>query len=76
MNNPQVHQNRGLSEEDETILALVGICVIFSVCMPMALLVSPDILKETPLLISVFAISLLGPGFTITLRDMRFLLSY
>lgn len=71
----QERQNRGILEEDEALITLIGVCLLFSIFMPMVLLLSPEILKEAPLFLSVFVISLLGPGFTITLRDMRFLFS-
>lgn len=74
MNNIQERQ-RQLSEEDEALLALVGVCLLISILMPVVLLLSPEILKEIPLIVAVFGVSLLGPGFTITLKDMRFLLS-
>lgn len=71
----QDRRSRGISEEDEALIALIGVCLLFSIFVPLVLLFSPEILKETPLFLSIFVISLLGPGFTISLRDMRFLLN-
>lgn len=61
-----------LTEEDEALLALVSVCVLFSVFLPLALFISPEVIKEALVLVSVVVISLFGPVFS--LREMRFLL--
>lgn len=76
MNNNNQIAHIALSEEDEALLALVGICLIFSIFMPLVLILSPEVLKEVPLFLSIFVVSLFGPGFTISLREMRFLLTW
>lgn len=76
MNNNDAQEHpRALTEEDEALLAFIAVCLLFSILMPLVLLLTPEAAVEAPLYISIFIVSLLGPGFTITLKDMRFLLN-
>lgn len=70
-------QNREAAarEDDEALLFLLLMGFIFSVLVPVFLMVSPSFVKEGPLLTSLFVVAIVGPNFLISLTDLRFLLA-
>lgn len=64
-----------LTEEDHAILILLALSLLLSVFIPFLLVISPTLITEGPLLISITLLAMIGPGLIITLHDMRFLLS-
>lgn len=68
-------RQRILSEDDEALIVFIAVCLIFSIVIPILLLISPGFVKDGPLLCSLFVLAVLGPGFMLSNQDMRYLLS-
>lgn len=69
-----VNNNIPLSEEEQALLILLALSLLVSVCLPVMLMISPNLLKDGTVLVSLMLLTIMGPGFFISLQDMRFLL--
>lgn len=64
-----------LNEDDQVLLLLLFLSLALSVLLPCILAISPRLLVDGPILLSIILLLVMGPAFHITIKEARFLLS-
>lgn len=62
-------------EEENALLSLLAISLIFSVVIPFLIILSPSLISDGPFLITIVLLAIIGPGMFISSQDLRFVLN-
>lgn len=64
-----------LTEEDQSLVLLLFLSLVLTIFLPCILVISPNLLSDGPVLLSLVLLLITGPMFVITVKEARFLLS-
>lgn len=74
-NNNNNNNRAALHEDDQVLLLFLFLSLTLSVLLPCILAISPRLLADGPILLSIILLLVMGPAFHITIKEARFLLS-
>lgn len=71
---PLVEREEDFINEDETLLLMFILSLFMSIILPSMLMVSPKLVDEGPLMVSIIVLLIAGPVLQISFSDFRYLI--